>query len=101
MRSMTSRAYCDCQLSIRPGEGRSPPRRVDSPAPVAHANYAAVFGSNELEDKPGVGNGVFFRNSRTRVAEAIHGLSNTRLVGERGNRSSRATWTGAVTGADE
>lgn len=85
-----------------PSDGRSGTfTPEDSPVPVAHANYAGLFGSNELEDGPGLGNGVFYRNSRTRIAEVMDGLSNTLLIGERGRRDSRATWVGAVTAADE
>jgi prepilin-type N-terminal cleavage/methylation domain-containing protein/prepilin-type processing-associated H-X9-DG protein len=68
---------------------------------VAHANYVALFGSNEIEDNPGAGNGVFFRNSKIRIADLLDGTSNTLLVGERSSDLALATWTGAVPGADE
>jgi prepilin-type N-terminal cleavage/methylation domain-containing protein/prepilin-type processing-associated H-X9-DG protein len=68
---------------------------------VAHSNYAAVFGSNEIEEDPGTGNGVFFRNSRVRLQDIIDGTSNSLMVGERSVNLAKATWTGALTGADE
>jgi prepilin-type N-terminal cleavage/methylation domain-containing protein/prepilin-type processing-associated H-X9-DG protein len=68
---------------------------------VARANYVGVFGSNELADDPGVGNGVFYRNSRVCIADVSDGTSHTLAVGERGRANSTATWAGAVTGADK
>lgn len=68
---------------------------------VAHANYAGVFGSNELDDDPGAGDGLFFRNSRVRFGDITDGMSNTIAIGERGEVISKATWTGAVTGAND
>ena len=68
---------------------------------VATANYVGNFGNNELEDNPGAGNGIFFRNSRIRFGDIIDGTSNTLAVGERNSLQFYSTWTGAVTGADE
>jgi len=68
---------------------------------VAHASYVGVFGSNEIEDNPSLGNGILFRNSRVRIEDVTDGLSNTFLVGERRASLSRASWTGSVTGAAE
>jgi prepilin-type N-terminal cleavage/methylation domain-containing protein/prepilin-type processing-associated H-X9-DG protein len=44
------------------------------------------------------GNGLFFRNSQTRIADITDGLSNTIIVGERCGAHSPVTWTGAVPG---
>lgn len=68
---------------------------------LAHANYVAAFGSNELEDNPGAGNGVFFRNSKVTIQGITDGTSNTILVGERSTNLMKCTWTGSLTGADE
>jgi prepilin-type N-terminal cleavage/methylation domain-containing protein/prepilin-type processing-associated H-X9-DG protein len=68
---------------------------------VAHAAYVACFGDFEIEDNPGAGNGMFYRNSKTRIADIIDGASNTFLVGERSSNLSKATWVGAIAGIDE
>ena len=62
---------------------------------VAPASYSGSFGVAE----PGVdGEGVFFRNSRVRIADVTDGASQTLLAGERSYRYSETTWVGAVTG---
>ncbi len=68
---------------------------------VAHSNYVAVFGSNEMEDGPGAGNGIFFRNSKISIAKIQDGTSNTLMVGERSTNLHLPTWTGAISGLDE
>ena len=70
------------------------------PVTVAHANYVGVFGTNEMEDNPGAGNGIFFRNGRVRVGDVADGLSNTYFVGERSSDIALSTWTGAIPGAE-
>jgi len=44
------------------------------------------------------GAGVFYRNSRTRIATVTDGMSNTVFVGERSSNHAPSTWTGAVPG---
>jgi len=68
---------------------------------IAHGDYVGVFGSNEIEDDPAAGNGVFFRNSKIRFAHITDGVSNTLMVGERHNIRFAATWTGVLAGVDE
>jgi prepilin-type N-terminal cleavage/methylation domain-containing protein/prepilin-type processing-associated H-X9-DG protein len=91
-------------------------------ATVAHGNYIgcngwvecfANAGGNYLPSSDGgaaqdgdggntatgrSGNGLFFRNSQTKIAHVTDGLSNTIVVGERCAAHSPTTWTGAVTG---
>jgi len=68
---------------------------------VASSSYPGCFGTGDPSDIPGRdnGNGLFFRNRGVRFSEITDGLSNTIAVGERSQNLSRATWTGAVTGA--
>ncbi len=67
---------------------------------VAHANYVGVFGTNEIEDDPSAGNGMFYRNSRVRFGDIRDGLSNTYAVGERSSDIALPTWAGAPPGAE-
>ena len=85
-------------------------------ATLAHANYVGCNGWEECfngasgNPQPGVGadglaglygpagRGLFYRNSRTRIAEVTDGLSNTIFVGERSSDHAPSTWTGAVAG---
>ncbi len=68
---------------------------------VGRSNYVGVYGTEEIEDAPLDGDGVFFQNSRIRFADILDGLSNTIVVGERSSRLDGSTWTGAVAEAAE
>jgi prepilin-type N-terminal cleavage/methylation domain-containing protein len=68
---------------------------------LAASNYVAVFGNNEIEDDPGAGNGMFYRNSKIHINHVTDGTSNTLLVGERVHKLFKSTWTGAVPGLEE
>jgi prepilin-type N-terminal cleavage/methylation domain-containing protein/prepilin-type processing-associated H-X9-DG protein len=85
-------------------------------ATVAHSNYVGCNGWLECfngatgnvvagagdDGLGGVygsgGRGVFWRNSRTRIADVTDGMSNTVFAGERSGNHAPATWTGAVAG---
>jgi prepilin-type N-terminal cleavage/methylation domain-containing protein/prepilin-type processing-associated H-X9-DG protein len=85
-------------------------------ATLAHGNYVGCNGWEECfngasgNPQGGVGTdglaggfgqagvGLFWRNSRTRMADVIDGLSNTIVVGERSGNHAPSTWTGAVPG---
>jgi prepilin-type N-terminal cleavage/methylation domain-containing protein/prepilin-type processing-associated H-X9-DG protein len=85
-------------------------------ATVAHGNYVGCNGWEECFNGAGgnpqggsgadglsgnfgqAGVGLFYRNSKTKIASVTDGLSNTIFVGERSSNHSPSTWTGAVTG---
>ncbi len=67
---------------------------------AGRTNYAAVIGTVEAgEDPPEIADGVFYRNSKTRVADITDGTSNTLFVGERSTKHAMITWTGAIYGS--
>jgi prepilin-type N-terminal cleavage/methylation domain-containing protein len=62
-------------------------------------SYASNYGYGfEIGERPDDGSGVFFRNSRVRVADVIDGASNTLAIGERGALFARTPWAGAIDG---
>ncbi|MBV8488715.1 MAG: DUF1559 domain-containing protein, partial [Planctomycetaceae bacterium] len=69
---------------------------------AAPASYAACVGGNETDtvtgiNKDGLGKGVFFRNSRIRIADIADGTSQTIAVEERAWAKAEGIWPGAVT----
>jgi prepilin-type processing-associated H-X9-DG protein len=59
------------------------------PGPGAD-NLAGPYGS--------AGAGIFYRNSKNKVASVTDGMSNTIFAGERSSNHAPSTWTGAVPG---
>jgi prepilin-type processing-associated H-X9-DG protein len=79
--------------------------------PLARSNYVACYGNTPfLGESAAVmtthlsidgisGKGMFYRNSRTRIADVTDGLSNTLAVGEKNAKNTMATWVGVIPGA--
>jgi len=76
--------------------------------PLGRSNYVACYGNTPfLNESPAVltthltidgisGRGMFYRNSRTRIADVTDGLSNTLAVGEKSAKNTMATWVGVI-----
>ncbi len=69
-------------------------------ATVAPSSYADSTGSDASDvatglNSDGLGNGVFYRNSGSRIADLIDGTSQTVLILERAWGMTEGTWTGA------
>ena len=73
----------------------------DGPILAGRSNYSGVFGSNEIEDDPAGGNGMFYAGKEMKFGEVSDGLSNTMIVGERRNDVGTISWVGVVDSVDE
>lgn len=65
---------------------------------AAPTSYAACCGSDASDTTDQTGNGVFYRNSTTRLEDITDGTSQTILVGERAWVNANGIWAGAVSG---
>ena len=69
--------------------------------PIANAatnSYASCYGTGgSIGENPDNGDGVFYRNSRTRLADITDGASTTLAIGERGAIMCQAPWAGCMT----
>jgi type II secretory pathway pseudopilin PulG len=64
---------------------------------AASTSYAACYGfSGPIGEQPTLGNGIFYRNSRTRFEDIHDGPSTTLAVGERAALFCPTPWAGAV-----
>ncbi len=65
---------------------------------AAPSSYAACVGDDNSEVEAATGNGVFYRNSKTRFHDIHDGLSQTVLIGDRAWDDTHGTWAGAPNG---
>jgi prepilin-type N-terminal cleavage/methylation domain-containing protein/prepilin-type processing-associated H-X9-DG protein len=65
---------------------------------AAPSSYAATVGDDDSEADALVGNGVFYRNSRTRLTDITDGISQTVMVGDRAWMDTQGIWAGAPPG---
>jgi len=68
---------------------------------ASRTNYVGMFGTNEIEDEPFAGNGMFYANSRMPFRHVTDGLSKTIMVGERDSRMGGSLWVGMWEGKCE
>lgn len=65
---------------------------------AATNSYAACYGHGDaIGEQAGNGNGVFYRNSRTRLVDIRDGTSTTLAIGERAAWFCQAPWIGVIT----
>ena len=68
-------------------------------ATAAPASYTACTGDADSDPADPTGNGIFFRNSKIRIADITDGTSHTIMVGERAWSNSNGIWAGAINNA--
>jgi prepilin-type processing-associated H-X9-DG protein len=66
---------------------------------AAPSSYAGTVGPDASDVADPDGQGVFYRNSRTRFDDITDGTSQTVMVGERAWADSKGIWAGAPSGA--
>jgi len=67
-------------------------------AQAAPSSYAATVGDDASEADGSTGNGVFYRNSATRLTDITDGTSQTVMLGDRAWADTQGAWAGALPG---
>ena len=65
---------------------------------AAPSSYSASCGSEASDTFDATGSGIFYRNSKTRMADITNGASHTVMVGERAWAYAKGIWAGAISG---
>jgi prepilin-type N-terminal cleavage/methylation domain-containing protein len=65
---------------------------------AAPCSYAACCGGDETDTFGPSGEGIFYRNSHTRLTDITDGTSNTIMIGERSWGNAQGIWAGAMPG---
>ncbi|MFO0876875.1 MAG: DUF1559 domain-containing protein [Gemmataceae bacterium] len=62
-------------------------------------SYAACYGASwTISNHPQQGDGLFYQNSKVRLADVTDGSGTTIALGERASLFAQAAWAGAITG---
>jgi prepilin-type N-terminal cleavage/methylation domain-containing protein/prepilin-type processing-associated H-X9-DG protein len=99
--SVITTYICPSDLTFGPFHVADPAGNVLATA--GPSSYAACVGGNETDTTTGLNNdgngaGLFYRNSRTRMADIVDGTSQTIAVVERAWCKASGVWAGAVSG---
>ena len=88
-----------CPSDFTPGAAFPVPDGIGNTVCLAApCSYAACVGGDESATTELTGRGIFYRNSRTRVADIADGTSGTILIGERAWSNANGVWAGAISG---
>jgi prepilin-type N-terminal cleavage/methylation domain-containing protein/prepilin-type processing-associated H-X9-DG protein len=86
-----------CPSDLGPTEAFVVPDAFGSPVTLAApCGYAACCGGDETDTADPTGEGVFYRNSHTRLSDIRDGVSETILIGERATSNALGIWAGAI-----
>jgi prepilin-type N-terminal cleavage/methylation domain-containing protein/prepilin-type processing-associated H-X9-DG protein len=89
-----------CPADLGPTAPFAVPNAFGDPiALAAPCSYAACCGGDETDTAEDTGQGIFYRNSHTRLSDIRDGASQTILVGDRATSNALGIWAGAINDA--